>query len=146
MAIQGRIKVEHDAVFPKGAFLKGTIEPITNFNAEPRPDGTRPHQTDNETGELMWQGIFIDGDDTSKKNTAVTVKFAAPHQPVPPENKTPFPWVPVEFVGLEAVPYIDERGNRPCVAWSFRATGMIAPGSSAAPRSAGSGSAGKDAA
>lgn len=145
MAIQGRIKVQHDAVFPKGAFLKGSIEPIVEFDAKPREDGSRPQQTDKETGELMWQGIFIDGDDTNKKNTAVSVKFIAPHQPVPPENKTPFPWVPVEFVGLEAVPYVDDSGKKPRVAWSFRAESMIAPGTNtSAARPAGSTPSGKD--
>lgn len=129
MAIQRRVQVEHASVFPAGAFLKGAVEPVFDFNAPQREDGTRPQQTDRETGQLVWQVIVIDADeDASKKDTAVTVKFVAPHRPVPPENKSPLPWTPVEFVGLTALPYIDASGPKPRVAWSFRADGMTAPG------------------
>ncbi|HYN30669.1 MAG TPA: hypothetical protein VES95_12510 [Dermatophilaceae bacterium] len=48
---------------------------------------------------------------------------------MPPENKSGFPWTPVEFVGLTALAWIDDNGNRPRLAWSFRAEGMVAPGS-----------------
>ena len=71
---------------------------------------------------------MLDADEEAgKRETALTVKFAARVQPVPPPNPTSFPWTPVEFVGLTALAYVDDSGNRPRIAWSFRAEGMIAP-------------------
>lgn len=140
MAIQRRITVEHGSVFPAGAFVKGAVEPVSDFDAPKREDGSRPQQVDKETGLLVWQAVVIDADEeASKKDTAVTVKFLAPHRPVPPENKSPFPWTPVEFVGLSALPYVDDSGNRPRIAWSFRAEGMTAPSNAARPSGGGSG-------
>ncbi|MDN5893289.1 MAG: plasmid replication, integration and excision activator [Nocardioides sp.] len=130
MAMQKRFKVQHGDVFPAGAFLKGAVEPVMDFNAEKRADGSRPQATDKDTGLLMWQAIVLDADEEAgKKDTALSVKFAAKVQPVPPENKTPFPWTPIEFVGLTALAYVDDSGNgRPRIAWSFRAEEMVAPG------------------
>ena len=137
MAVPRRINVEHHAIFPAGAFLKGVVEPVSDFSAGQRDDGTRPQQVDKETGQLVWQAIFIDADeDASKRDTAVTVKFLAAQRPVPPENKSELPWTPVEFVGLSALPYIDDSGSRSRIAWSFRADGMKAPGSAGGARPA----------
>jgi hypothetical protein len=72
--------------------------------------------------------VVLDADEEAgKRETALTVKFAARVQPVPPPNPTSFPWTPVEFVGLTALAYVDDSGNRPRIAWSFRAEDMIAP-------------------
>ncbi|PJI86572.1 plasmid replication, integration and excision activator [Luteimicrobium subarcticum] len=129
MAMQKRFPVQHRDVFPQGAFLRGEVEPVLDFQADKRPDGSRPQQRDKETGELLWQVVVLDADDMAgKKDTVVTVKIAAPVQPVPPANKTPFPWTPIEFVRLTALPYVDDNGNRPRLAWSFRADGVAAPG------------------
>lgn len=146
MAMQRRIKVQHGDVFPAGAFLKGGVEPVADFDAARRADGSRPQQTDKESGLLVWQAVVLDADEEAgKKDTAITVKFLAPHQPVPPENKSGFPWCPVEFVGLTALPYVDDNGNRPRLAWSFRAEGMTAPGQSSSSSAGGRGAV-KDAA
>ncbi|WP_281711801.1 plasmid replication, integration and excision activator [Dermacoccus nishinomiyaensis] len=131
MVIQRRINMEHASVFPAGAFLKGAVEPVTDFNAPRREDGSRPQQADKETGLLVWQVIVIDADEeASKKDSAVSVKFLGPHRPVPPENKSGMPWTPVEFVGLSALPYLDKSGPSPRLAWSFRAEGMEEPSGS----------------
>ncbi|WP_374968182.1 hypothetical protein [Terrabacter sp. BE26] len=50
MAMQKRFKVGFGDVFPNGAFFKGSVEPVLDFNVEKRPDGTRPQQVDPETG------------------------------------------------------------------------------------------------
>lgn len=129
MAMQKRFNVQHGDVFPMGAFLKGEVEPVFDFNAPKRDDGSRPQQTDKETGLLVWQATVVDADDDAgKKETAIGVKFLGKVRPVPPENKTPFPFTPVEFTGLTALPYVDDNGNRPRIAWSFRAQGMVEPG------------------
>lgn len=141
MAMQKRFPVAMDAVFPAGAFIKGVVEPVTDFNAAQREDGTRPQQVDKDTGQLLWQVQVVDPDpEAGKKDTAVSVKIAAPHQPVPPHNDTPFPFTPVEFEGLTALAWVDDSGNRPRVAWSFRASGLKAPGGEAKGRRSGSGS------
>jgi len=132
MAIPRRINLPHDEVFPAGAFLKGEVEPVLDFQADKRPDGSRPQQTDKESGLLLWQATVLDADEeASRKDTAIVVKFAAKVQPVPPAKKAGMPWTPVEFVGLTALPYVDTNGSRPRMAWSFRAEGMVEPGSSA---------------
>lgn len=135
MAMQKRFKVEHAEVFPAGAFLKGEVEPVLDFDAPKREDGSRPQATDRETGLLLWQATVLDADeDAGKRETALSVKFVAKVQPVPPENKTPFPWTPVEFVGLTALAYAEYTGtkdrdgkDRVRIAWSFRAEGMVEP-------------------
>lgn len=129
MALKQRFQIEHTTAFPKGAFLRGEVEPVGDFNAAAGPDGSRPQQLDKETGLPMWQCVVIDGDeDAGRKDIGVTVKFVAKHQPVPPENKSGLPWTPVEFVGLMALPYVDDNGMRPRIAWSFRASEMVTPG------------------
>lgn len=143
MAMQKRFRVGFGDVFPKGAYLKagqnGPVEPVLDFNADKRPDGSRPQQVDPETGLLVWQVVVLDADELAgKKDTAVTVKLLAKQQPVPPENKTPFPWTPVEFVGLTALAYVEETpSGRSRVAWSFRAESMVAPGAADGARAKG---------
>jgi hypothetical protein len=139
MAMQKRFKVAHGDVFPAGAFLKngmnGPVEPVFDFDAPKREDGSRPQQVDKETGLLVWQAVVLDADEEAgKRETAVTVKFLGKVRPVPPENKTQFPWTPVEFTGLTALAWIDDNGLRPRIAWSFRAEGMVEPGSKGAPK------------
>jgi hypothetical protein len=129
MAMQKRFKVQHGDVFPHGAFVKGQVEPVLDFNSPKREDGSRPQAVDKDTGLLMWQAVVLDADEEAgKRDTAITVKFAAKVCPVLPENKSGMPWTPVEFTGLTALPYVDDSGNRPRIAWSFRAEGMVAPG------------------
>jgi hypothetical protein len=142
MAMQKRIKLQHGDVFPMGAFLKGAVEPVADFNSEPRADGSRPQSLDKETGLPVWQATVLDADDEAgKKDTAVSVKFVAKQQPVPPENKTPFPWTPVEFKGLTALAWIDDSGPRPRIAWSYRADEMVAPSAHGSAASASKGAA-----
>jgi hypothetical protein len=68
----------------------------------------------------------------------VGIKFLAKVQPVPPANDSASPFTPVEFSGLTALAYIDDNGNRPRIAWSFRAESMHAPGK-ATPKASASG-------
>lgn len=134
MAVQQRIPMQHGEVFPSGAYLKGLVEPIYDFKkstAESKVQAVDLNKNGEGTGLLMWQVVVLDADEEArKKDTALTVKFAAKVQPVPPENKSGFPWTPVEFVGLVASPYVDTNGPQPRLAWSFRAEGMVAPGQS----------------
>lgn len=137
MAIQRRLNVGHSSVFPAGAFLVSEVEAVLDFQAAVRPDGSRPQKTDPDTGLLVWAVQVLDADETAgKRDKTVSVKLLAPHQPVPPKNDTAFPFRPVEFVGLTALPYVDDSSNRPRIAWSYRADGMQAPASRAAGKAA----------
>jgi hypothetical protein len=75
----------------------------------------------------------------------VSVKFAAKVRPVPPEKPEGMPWTPVEFTGLTALPYVEYTGgkdgeghDRTRIVWSYRATGMVAPGAGKSGPTAGS--------
>lgn len=128
MAVQKRMQVRHEDVFGAGAFLIGEVEAVPDFNAERRPDGSRPQQGDKETGIPLWSVQVLDADPEARKSEkTVSVKIAAPHQPVPPEKSSGMPFTAVEFTDLTVLAYIDDNGNRPRVAWSFRAAGMSAP-------------------
>ena len=89
----------------------------------------RVQARDRDTGIPMWQVEVLDGDPTApKRSRTVTVKFAAPVQPVAPTNSSGTPFTPVVFEGLMALPYIERSGDFSRIAWSFRATDMKAPG------------------
>lgn len=144
MAVQKRMQVRHEDVFPAGAFLVGEVEAVADFNAERRADGSRPQQVDKETGVLVWSVQVLDADPEARKSDkTVSVKLVAPQQPVPPDNTSGMPFTPVEFTGLTALPYVDDNGARPRIAWSFRASGMTAPGKNGRPAGSGSGDSGK---
>ncbi|WP_460701440.1 plasmid replication, integration and excision activator [Myceligenerans halotolerans] len=136
MAMQRRFAVEHSMVFPAGAQMKGSVEPVSDFNAPAREDGSRPQQIDKDTGLPLWQVVVSDMDEeASKRDTGVAVKIAAPHQPVPPAPvEVTIPGLGkiavrfIEFVGLTAMPYVDDNGTRPRIAWSYRAEDICAPG------------------
>ncbi|GAB77001.1 hypothetical protein SAMN05421595_2137 [Austwickia chelonae] len=137
-----------ELVFPQGVFLVGPVEPVTDFNAAVRADGSRPQQTDKDTGLPVWQVQVVDADaDSTKAQRTLSVKIPARVQLVPPENKTGFPFTPVAFTGLPALPYVEETGNgRARIAWSFRAEGIETPGSAVKPtQGRPSGEPGKDA-
>lgn len=140
MAVFAGIPVRHLDVFPEPVYALAPPTPILDFDVPKRPDGSMPQARDKVTGRLLWELLIVDTDERArKKSKTVSVKFAADHQPVLPENTSGFPLTPVEFVGLVAVPYIDasnlriEDGKikgRPSQMWSFRAEGMVAPGQS----------------
>jgi|JI10StandDraft_1071094.scaffolds.fasta_scaffold34243_2 hypothetical protein len=141
MAMQKRFSVNHGDVFPQGAFLKGSVEQVIDFDKsskDSRVQAVDLNARGEGTGLPLWQVMVLDADEEAgKKDTAVTVKIAAKHQPVPPENKTQFPWTPVAFTGLTALPYIEESAQgRSRIVWSFRAEGMVAPGSASGAGSA----------
>jgi len=78
----------------------------------------------------------IDADPEARQRT-VKVKVAATYQPVLPEAPPGSPFVPVEFEGLQATPWVDASrcqangdGKHKCrarQAYSLKATGVRAP-------------------
>jgi hypothetical protein len=91
-------------------------------------------QTDRATGLPLWAVEVMDADPEARQRT-VRVKVAAQYQPVLPDAPAGSPFVPVEFEGLTATPYVDaprcyaketgECGGR--MAYSLKATGVRAP-------------------
>ncbi|MER7609274.1 plasmid replication, integration and excision activator [Nocardioides sp. NPDC127503] len=134
MAIQRRMNLTIEQVFPAGAFIVGAVEPVQDWDQAPLPDGTRPQKIDKETGLPTWTVPVLDPDPEAGKNEkTVNVKILATHQPVPPKNEAGLPFVPVEFTELVGVPWIDDSGNRPKLMWSLTAMGMDAPGAARKP-------------
>ncbi|GAA3763096.1 plasmid replication, integration and excision activator [Salinactinospora qingdaonensis] len=138
MAIQGALPVAFATVFPHGAYALG-VEAITDFE-------TKRPQTDRESGLPLWAVDVIDADPNARgKAKSVKVKVAAEHCPTLPDEVSGLPFRPIEFDGMAVMPYVDESGRRPRVAYSLRATGVKTPGAAGRKGSAPS-SAAKDAA
>lgn len=124
MAIQGALPVEFGVVFPHGAFALG-VEAITDFE-------TKKPQMDKATGLPLWAVEVIDADPEARgKAKSVKVKVAADVCPTLPDEVAGLPFRPVEFESMSVVPYVDDNGRRPRVAYSLRARGVKTPGSGA---------------
>jgi len=150
MAIGGRLPVDSVDVFPHGlyAFVATEVEPARDF--ERSTSDRFVQQVDKDTGLAVWTFEVLDADPQAR-DKAITVRIVAEHKPVLPEAPAGMPFRPVEFEGLTVAPSVDTSrcsggpGAHRCrarLAWSFRATGIVAP----KPRSAGRSRESKDAA
>jgi hypothetical protein len=127
MAIARRFKIQHDEVFPFGAYLVGEVGPVFDFDKSTKDN--KVQQVDKDSGLLLWSVEVLDADpEAGKKSKTVTVKIAARVQPVPPDALPGLPFRPVVFQGLSALPYIDDAGKFSRIVWSFKAEAMTAPG------------------
>ena len=139
--IPGSIKVPvpNEYVFPSGALFLG-VDRLVDFDRLDQED----NQARDENGVRVWVVKVSDQDPEAGRfgrSTEVKVKIAAEYQPVPPDGITVPGGItvrPVEFTGLTATPYVDTASCkglskphkcRARLAWSYRATGMVAPGS-----------------
>ena len=123
MALQGPIPVTFGMVFPHGCFVVGAVEPVKDFDAS--TNGRFVQSRDKQSGELIWQVAVMDADPTLKPaQKTLAVKILAPVQPVPPAPMPGLPFVPVEFDGMTATPYVNASGR---MAWSIRVREMRAP-------------------
>jgi hypothetical protein len=126
MAIKGAIPMEHGFVWAHGCFGVGEVQPMRDFDRSTKDQAVQA--IDRDTGELVWTVDVVDADPEARERT-LRVKLVAPHQPVPPAAMPGAPFWPVEFDGLTATPYVATTATgRSRLAWSFRATGMRAPG------------------
>jgi hypothetical protein len=134
MAIKQRMRVRQEDVFPAGVGVRGEVEKVEDFDAirAAKAENREPGDVqvrDKESGLRVWEVRVIDFDEDAPKGQGdVVVKIAAEVQPVPPPRVEGLPFRPVEFEDLTVTGWIDDRGNRPKLAWSFRAAGMHAPG------------------
>jgi hypothetical protein len=126
MAIKGAIPMTQGDVFPYGCYGVGEVQTMRDFDRSTKDQAVQA--VDRDTGLLVWTVDVIDADPEARERT-VRVKLLAPVQPVPPEAAEGVPFRPVEFDGLTATPYVATTASgRARLAWSFRATGMRAPG------------------
>jgi hypothetical protein len=65
--------------------------------------------------------------DPDARERTFRVRIAAAVQPVPPSAIEGAPVRPVVLEGLTVTPWLDDRGARPRIAYSLKATGMAAP-------------------
>jgi hypothetical protein len=138
MAIKGAIQMHHGDVFSHGCFVVGEVQAMRDFDRSTREQAVQA--VDRDSGVLVWTVDVVDADPEARERT-VRVKLVAPVQPVPPAAAEGVPFRPVEFDGLTATPYVATMASgRGRLAWSFRATGMRAPGR--APAGVGNGKAG----
>ncbi|MGX4655702.1 transcriptional regulator [Micromonospora sp. SCSIO 07396] len=121
MALRGgaRFTVPFEAVFPHGCvFVPDSIAEAQDFNEATRQ---RTPSKDKVTGQRVWQCRVMDMDpELGSRSREVSIKILADHQPVPPVG----PFQPVEFENLTVTPYV---GNNNRLAYSFRATALVAP-------------------
>ena len=145
MAMPRKIKVEFGEAFPHGVWAVSEVTQVRDFDKSTKDNPV--YTADEETGLSVWAVDVMDTDPEARKaDRQFTVKLLAKVQPVLPDKpKMPagfpeLPGTPVEFDGVTATPYVSENGaGRARLAWSFRATGVRAPGAaggSSAPKSA----------
>jgi hypothetical protein len=147
MAMDGRIPMAFDAVFPHGAFMRSAVTPVRDWKRSTQDNPQQEVLRDEDDNPvladgrpvLLWAIDVIDGDEDAKGEVKHRVKIAAPVQPVPPDKIPGTPFRPVVLAGLELRAWVNQDRCRPprrgeqhrCggkVAWSFFATGMSAPG------------------
>lgn len=127
MSIPKWLQIGHDQAFSLGAFLVSDVTPMIDFDKSSGEN--RVQARDRDTGLPMWQVEALDGDPAApKRSRTVTIKFAAAAQPTTPTNSSGTPFTPVVFEDLTALPYIEKSGDFSRIAWSYRASGMTAPG------------------
>ena len=88
MAVQGPFKVAFGDVFPFGAFVKGGVESVRDFDRSTRENFVQAREKD--TGELVWSVEVLDADPESKGT--FKVKLTGPVQPIVPEAPAGFPF------------------------------------------------------
>ncbi|TDC82065.1 plasmid replication, integration and excision activator [Actinomadura sp. 7K507] len=141
MAVQGPFKVAFGDVFPYGAYIKGGVEPVRDFDRSTKENFVQAR--DKDAGELVWAVEVLDADPEQKGT--FKVKLMGPVQPIMPEAPAGFPFVPVEFDGLAVTPYVNSGTGR--LAYSLKAA-AVRPANSrgGATRTSGKDNAAKDAA
>lgn len=122
MALKGgaRFALRMQDLFPHGCCLvPDSIAEAMDYDEK---TGRRSPAKDKVTGSRVWQVRVMDMDEELRgRAREVGVKVLADRQPVPP---TGAPFEPVEFEDLMVTPYVGNNGR---LAFSIRATALIAP-------------------
>jgi hypothetical protein len=115
-----RFRVRMEDVFPQGCvYVPGSIARAMDWDEKTK---LRTPAQDKLTGQDVYQCRVMDADDElGARPREVLVKLLSDVQPVPPVGA----FQPVEFEELQVTPYVDSKSNR--MAYSYRATGIVAP-------------------
>ena len=131
-----RYPVPFPYAFPAGALFLG-VDKQVDFDRIKEAD----NQARDENGERLWVVTVIDQDPQAARfgrSPQAKVKIAAPQQPIPPAavEVAGMSIRPVAFTDLTVTPYSDSSGCkgdrtphrcRARLAWSYRASAMVAP-------------------
>lgn len=117
MAVDGRINVRHEDVFTEPVYLL-SVDSVDDFEKK-KAKVEDPQERDKTTGLRLWSVSVLDPT-AQQGRREIKVKIAADVQPVPPNG----PMHPVEFEGLQVVPYLDQSRTRPRVGIAYRASGL----------------------
>ena len=120
MAVEGRINVRHEDVFAQPILLL-SVDPVEDFDKK-RAGVEDPQERDKQTGMRLWSASVLDPT-APQGRREIKVKIAADVQPVPPHGLM----APVEFDGLQVIPYLDSNRAKPRVAIAYRAAGFRQP-------------------
>ncbi len=121
MALGRNIPISMEQAFPHGAYAVGAVEQVIDFDASTREQ--RVQAKDRESGLPVWAVSVFDADPEARAKV-VRVKISSRTPPVLPQAAAGSPFPAVAFEGLTFTAYVDASGNRPRVAWSFRATAV----------------------
>ena len=117
MAVDGRINVRHEDIFTQPVLLL-SVDAVEDFDKK-RAGNVDPQDRDKTTGLRLWSASVLDPTAPQGKRE-VKVKIAAEVQPVPTNGLM----APVEFEGLQVIPYLDANRAKPRVAIAYRAAGF----------------------
>ncbi len=129
-----KIPVPFGFAFSHGATVK-SVAPAKDWDGKYNDGQAR----DEETGERLWLVTVEDLDPKAAEfgRDRLKVKVVAPVQPVPPDPMVlpgGLSITPVELTDLVLTPWVDDSrcktSNHRCrarLAWSMRASGLIAP-------------------
>ena len=117
MAVEGRINVRHEDVFTQPVLLL-SVDSVEDFDKK-RAGVEDPQDRDKQTGMRLWSASVLDPT-APQGRRELKVKIPADVQPVPPHGLM----APVEFDGLQVIPYLDSNRAKPRVGIAYRAAGF----------------------
>jgi hypothetical protein len=124
-----RFPIEFEQAFPRGLVLVGEIGPKLEYQA----DRSCPARqvVDEQTGLLVFSATVTDPDVSNPKRASFEVLFTAKVQPVPATAEVLPGLRPIELDGLSVQPKVAGNGEFKYQSFTFRATGIRQPASSA---------------
>ncbi len=120
--------------FPKGLFLLGDIQPVTEFNSD--RNAPKIHKVDfdregNGTGKRLWKATVTDPSGSNAKTASFDLVFVADVQPVPAQGEIVPGMTPIVLEGLMVRPKVAGSGEFKSIGWTVRATGIVGDNSGA---------------
>ncbi|MGY4101262.1 hypothetical protein ACW2Q0_17160 [Nocardia sp. R16R-3T] len=113
--------------YPKGVYLLGAIEAMTEYNSDRNAPKRQKLDFDNDgngTGKRLWKGTVTDPTAANAKQASFDVIFVSDVQPVPAAPEIAPGMTPIELEGLQVKPKIVGSGEFKSIGWNVRATGI----------------------